>query len=191
LGEQTLSSSNLITFPVKASGYQALIPHSSAEQVTFTVTSEEGGGNAQRSLGSRDLYPSLDLEDSFAGAALRALDEVLAHIHCAEEPDRGYIDLDTELMKAKGVLIKAFDYRESLGDGYSGLVNAAIWALANSSVQPPSRKQLRVLSASLHRLRDRPYMHFDTAMALMDDLESEGFDIEPPALDDLLIRDDD
>jgi hypothetical protein len=184
-----MSAANVLEFPANASGYFDPAPNHAPDRVTFQVSPREGERVSQQRLGSRELYPALEHEDSYAGAALRVLDKVLGHIERAVAINDSYLESDTELMKARIQLSRAFDYREALGQGYAALVNATIWGLANASVELPSSRQLRILGQVLGRLRNGPYMHFDTAMILMDELESEGFDIEPAALDELLVDD--
>jgi hypothetical protein len=159
------------------------------DDVAFQVNLREGEHQLQKQLGSKDLYPLLERGDSVAGTALRMLDSITGHIKRAAELSNTLVDIDTELMKSRILLSKAFGYRDSLGEGYAGIVNAAAWALANASADLPSRRQIRVLGEVLEKLRSLPYMRFDSAMKLMDQLESEGFDIEPPSLDDLLVDD--
>ncbi|MGD0787115.1 MAG: hypothetical protein ABR898_03955 [Terracidiphilus sp.] len=106
------------------------------------------------------------------------------------DPSNDFVSFDQEIMKTRALLLKAFRYRE-IGEGYAALVNAVIWALANRKPGSPSRRQVNVIATSLDRLTNGPYMHFDTSMQIMDDLEEAGLDIEPPSLDILTAELDD
>jgi hypothetical protein len=106
------------------------------------------------------------------------------------DPSTEFFLFDQEVMKTRALLVKAFQYR-NIGDGYAALVNAIIWALANRKPSQPSKRQISVISASLDRLTNGPYMHFDTAMQVMDEMEEADLDIEPPSLDILTAEFDD
>jgi hypothetical protein len=88
-------------------------------------------------------------------------------------------------MRARAILLKAFVYRD-IGEGYAAVVNAVIWALANRKPGLPSRRQINVILTSMGRLISGPYIHFDTSMQILDDLEEADLDIEPPSLDILI-----
>jgi hypothetical protein len=182
-----MSAANVLEYSAVTSLPLDSSPRYPNDRVSFQVNSREGEHQRKERLGSKDLYPSLEQGDSVAGIALRMLDNIVSHLDRAAELSNTLVDMDTELMKSRILLSKAFGYRDSLGQGYAGIVNAAAWALSNSSADLPSRRQVRVLGEVLEKLRIGPYMRFDSAMKLMDELESEGFDIEPPSLDDLLV----
>jgi len=98
------------------------------------------------------------------------------------DPTTDFFQFDQEIMRARAIFLKAFMYRD-IGEGYAALVNAVIWALANRKHGSPSRRQINVISSSMERLISGPYLHFDTSMQIMDDLEEADLDIEPLSLD--------
>jgi hypothetical protein len=106
------------------------------------------------------------------------------------DPSTSFFVFDQEIMRSRALLVKAFEYRD-IGEGYAAVVNALIWGLVNRKPNSPSRRQISVISTALDRLTNGPYMHFDTAMQVMDDLEDADIEIEPPTLDLLTAELDD
>jgi hypothetical protein len=142
-------------------------------------------------LSPRDLYPEF-LDDSRLLKALGLIERIRLILQGALslDPSDDFFSFDQEVMKARALLEKVFRYRE-IGEGFAALINANIWALANRSPGSPSKRQINTILASLDRLANGPYMHFDTAMQVMDDLEGADLDIEPPSLDILISELDD
>jgi hypothetical protein len=146
------------------------------------------GSNAQPRtptppLSPMDLY-SEQLDDSRVMKAIALIERVRVTLQGAVGLDPGleFIEFDQAIMSARALLLNAFQYRQ-IGEGYASIVNATSWALANRQTGGPTRKQLNVISTTLKHLVNGPYLHFDTAMRLMDELELAELDIEPPSLD--------
>jgi hypothetical protein len=137
-------------------------------------------------LSLQQLYPS-QTDDSRQFKALNLIERARVALLDALnfDPSANFLQFDQEIMRARAVLLKAFMYRD-IGDGYAAVVNAVIWALANRKPGLPSRRQISVISTSMERLISGPYIHFDTSMQILDDLEEADLDIEPPSLDILI-----
>jgi hypothetical protein len=137
-------------------------------------------------LSLQQLYPEQH-DDSLQLKALNLIERARVTLLDALnfDPSANFLQFDQEIMRARALLLKAFMYRD-IGEGYAAVVNAAIWALANRKPCLPSRRQINVISASLQRLISGPYIHFDTSMQILDDMEEADLDIEPPSLDILI-----
>ena len=146
---------------------------------------------SQKILTAQELYSDRE-PDSIFSKAFESLMHAISALRVAQGFDSmdEFLFFDLEIMKAKTFLLSAFKLRE-IGDGYTALVNAIIWALTNRSPGGPTGKQLGVIVAALDRLQHAPYMHFDSAMTIMDNLEEAGLDIEPISLDLLMVGNDD
>jgi len=155
---------------------------SAVSQVSETQPPESSG----TPLSLQQLYPS-QTDDSRQFKALNLIER--ARVTLLEalifDPSVNFLQFDQEIMRARAILVKAFMYRD-IGDGYAAVVNAVIWALANRVPGSPSRRQINVISTSMERLISGPYIHFDTSMQILDDLEEADLDIEPPSLDILI-----
>jgi hypothetical protein len=151
-------------------------------QVSDTLPAKLSGAP----LSLQQLYPS-QTDDSRQFKALNLLERARVTLLDALnfDPSANFLQFDQEIMRARAILLKAFMYRD-IGDGYAAVVNAVIWALANRKSGSPSRRQINVISASMERLISGPYIHFDTSMQILDDLEGADLDIEPPSLDILI-----
>lgn len=140
-------------------------------------------GHATKFLSLQQLYPDLSEESRMLkGLSLIERARVTLQKALIFDPSDNFFVFDQEVMKSRALLVKAFEYRD-IGEGYAALVNALIWALGNRKPNTPSRRQINVISAAIDRLTNGPYIHFDTAMQVMDDLEDADLDIEPPTLD--------
>ena len=146
---------------------------------------------ANKHLSLQELYPDLP-EDSRMRRGMSLVERARLTLQNALifDPTTSFFVFDQEIMRARAFLVKAFDYRE-IGEGYAALVNALIWAIGNRKPGSPSRRQINAIMSALDRLTNGPYMHFDTAMQVMDDLEDVDLDIEPPTLDILTAELDD
>jgi hypothetical protein len=144
-----------------------------------------------RTLSPQQLYPE-HFDDSRLLKALNLIERARVDLQNALSLDSSndFFSFDQEIMRVRALLVKAFRYRE-IGEGYAALINAIIWALANRKPSSPSKRQINVISTSLDRLAKGPYMHFDTAMQVMDELEDADLSIEPPTLDILTAELDD
>jgi hypothetical protein len=98
------------------------------------------------------------------------------------DPATEFISFDLEIMTARSLLLNAFRYRD-IGDGYAAIINAVVWALSNRGPKALSRRQINVIVNSLERISKGPFLHFDTSMQVLDELEEADLNIEPPSLD--------
>jgi hypothetical protein len=151
-------------------------------QISDTLPPEPSGAP----LSLQQLYPS-QTYDSRQFKALNLIERARVTLVDALnfDPSANFLQFDQEIMRARAILLKAFMYRD-IGEGYAAVVNAVIWALANRKPGLPSRRQINVISKSMQRLISGPYIHFDTSMQILDDLEGADLDIEPPSLDILI-----
>lgn len=151
-------------------------------QVSDTLPPEPSGAP----LSLQQLYPS-QTDDSRQFKALNLIERARVTLLDALnfDPSANFLQFDQEIMRARAILLKAFMYRD-IGEGYASVVNAVIWALANRKPGLPSRRQINVISTSMERLICGPYIHFDTSMQILDDLEGADLDIESPSLDILI-----
>jgi hypothetical protein len=147
------------------------------------TTSPESSGAP---LSLQQLYPE-QTDDSRLLKALNLIERARVTLLDAlnSDPTANFLQFDQEIMRARAILLKAFVYRD-IGEGYAAVVNAVIWALANRKPGLPSRRQINVILTSMGRLISGPYIHFDTSMQILDDLEEADLDIEPPSLDILI-----
>jgi hypothetical protein len=160
----------------------------SAIRATFTasyndVPDTHSAPSSDKVLNLQQLYPESS-EDSRMLKGLNLIERARLNLRTSLDidPVTSFFVFDQEIMKTRALLVKAFQFRE-IGEGYAALVNAVIWALGNREKASPSRRQINVISNSLDRLINGPYMHFDTAMQIMDELEDADLNIEPASLD--------
>jgi hypothetical protein len=134
-------------------------------------------------LKPRDLYPDAEL-DSVVANALRFADRAKSALEAAREtnPIDNFFSFDEQIITAHALIAKAFRYR-NIGDGFAAIINALNWALANRTPGSPNNRQLSVMLETLDRLIEGPFIHFDTAMTIMDELENAELEIDPPVLD--------
>jgi hypothetical protein len=69
-----------------------------------------------------------------------------------------------------------------LGDGFGGLINSVYVALSNKAGMPLEAGQIRVVAKALRRLRQEPFMPFESAVDVVMGLEDSGLEPDPPAL---------
>jgi hypothetical protein len=133
-------------------------------------------------LGPQQLYSELDDSlrshvSSLVQEARRALDQA-RQIDASSE----FIQFDQNIMLARSFVGRALNCRQ-LGQGFTAVVNGVNWALANRREVSPTKKQLSALISALDRIIWSPYLHFDSAMPILDELETLGLDIESPLLE--------
>jgi hypothetical protein len=127
------------------------------------------------------LYPDLQAQDGRLIQAIRLLNECNDHLLEASQVDAAadFIEYDERIMRAKNALRKLYALRE-IGDGFGATVNGVLCALQNMDGEVLSAKQVSTLMEVVKRLRNKPMLHFDSAMVLLDELDELGLDLEPP-----------
>jgi hypothetical protein len=133
-------------------------------------------------LGPEQLYA--DDDDSYIAHVLGILRRVKAALgeSLKLDPTREFNEFEQQMMIAKAFIDKAHKSRE-IGVGFTAIVNAIRWALANRDSDPLTKKQIHVLMEAVNRVSWSPYMHFDTAMPLLDSMEEAELNIESPYLE--------
>jgi hypothetical protein len=190
-----MNTGKLLEFKAVQSGYtgasETNYKVSNGAFETVLSVEESSLHSARALLEPSKLYPNVGDENERVFQALRLLQEATDHLQAAleEDPEKDYTAFDNQIIRARIVLERAFNFRD-IGDGYAGLVNALNCGLRNAEVEPLNRRQLGVIVDAIARLKRGPFMHFDSAMQIMDELESADLDIEPSGLDDFLPIDD-
>jgi len=155
---------------------------SSTQQFAIRVERNSlGGSDGANTLGTAELYRSLDSQDGTLIQAIRLIHECIENLHSAERIDSNldFIGYDEKVMRLKDLLRKLFMLR-SIGDGFGSVVSAIIWGLKNQEPEALARPQISVILDVLGQLRKKPMLHFDSSMNLLDHLEDAGLNIEPP-----------
>jgi hypothetical protein len=130
-------------------------------------------------LGPEQLYE--DADDSYVSHVLsllrRAKNALLQSVKF--DPRSEFTDVEQQLMVATVFIGKAVKSRE-IGDGFTAVLNAVRWSLANRDSEPFTARQINAIVECLNRVLWAPYIHFDTAMSLLDSLEDVELNIESP-----------
>ena len=134
------------------------------------------------SLGPQQLYS--DVDDSLRFHVVNLLQRARSALLQAlqYDPSSEFTRFDQEMMIARALLVRALNCRE-IGAGFTAVVNAATWAIANRDAGPLSKRQINAVIEALNRVLWSPYLHFDTAMSILDALEEVDLNIESPALE--------
>ena len=173
--QETLGPSSISEAATGARASELLIPVEPAfdTAVDFPLPSKR--------LGPAQLYAHDD--DAYVSHVLGLLRRARAALEQSSklDPTSEFNEREQEMMVAKAFIEKALKSRE-IGPGYTLVVNAVNWALANRGPDILSRNQLSRLIEALNRVLWSPYMHFDTAMLLLDALEEDELNIESPYL---------
>jgi hypothetical protein len=128
-----------------------------------------------------ELYPDLDDRDGPVIQALRLLTDCLEQITLAGQIDPGvdFTSYDERMMRASDSLRKLYALRD-IGDGFGASINALMWAIRNKDTEALSGRQTSTMLEVIKQLRNKPMLHFDSAMTLLDQLEDSELNIEPP-----------
>jgi hypothetical protein len=132
-----------------------------------------------RTLDWDDLYPT---EVGRSALVIRArklladgqqsLNAALAYIS-DDEPVRA----DYEITLFQGAIPELFCCN-SIGESFAAIVVALRWALKNRRGDPLTSEQLRTVLNCVARLNKELFMSYDTALTLIDDLESVGLNTD-------------
>ena len=157
-----------------------------ALSVSFS-TKNSDGTQKYVVLSANELYPFSDANDAMLFQALALLGKCVSILESAQhvDPLSDYIGFDELMIQTRATLRDLFALR-SIGDGFASLVNALIWSLKNNDTGTLSRKQLSAVLESLKELKRKPLLHFDTATALIDQLEEADLTVDPAILDELI-----
>lgn len=134
------------------------------------------------SLGPQQLYS--DVDDSLRFHVVNLLQRARSALLQAlqYDPSSEFARFDQEIMVARALLVRALNCRE-IGAGFTAVVNAATWAIANRDAGSFSKRQISAIVEALNRVAWSPYLHFDTAMSILDALEDVDLNIESPTLE--------
>jgi len=155
-----------------------LAVNDSQDRDTFWATSQ---------LHASDLYSNTEGEHIAVLRALALLADAQDYFEAASaiNPEDYYIEFDTEIMRGRIVLGSLFELR-SINDGFAAVVNGISLALKNAETKILNKRQLTAIIGALQRVRRGPFLHFDSAMLVLDELEDVGLDVEPNAMNELL-----
>ncbi|HTV07748.1 MAG TPA: hypothetical protein VMD97_01730 [Candidatus Aquilonibacter sp.] len=136
-------------------------------------------------LGPNELYPFAEVSDATLFQAIQLTGECISSLGetLGFDPN-DFLSIDSKLIQVRVTLRQLFALR-SIGDGFGAVVNGCLWGLKNKDTETVSRRQIAALKAVLSEVKRKPLMHFDTAMSLLDDLESVDLSPEPDTLSDL------
>jgi hypothetical protein len=162
-------------------GYPSAGTGSIEPTVNVGITASAAELSSSNRLGPQQLYG--DIDDSLRSHVVGLLREGRAALERALQfnADSEFVQFDQQIMIARSFITRVLNCRQ-IGQGFTSVVNGANWALANRHEVPPTKKQLGALVSALNRLAWSPYMHFDTAMSILDELETAQLDIESPIL---------
>ena len=140
---------------------------------------------AGNTLDMEALYPFAESGDGLVLAG-RLLATCVDHLELVQTIDaaKDFISYDEQMMRVRVGLRELFALRE-IGDGFGSIVNAVLWSVSIQE-EPLTRRQLQVVILALQELSRRPLMHFDSAMAVIDELEDAGLATECDFIDSLL-----
>jgi hypothetical protein len=84
-------------------------------------------------------------------------------------------------MQRLQALLPELFYCRDLGDGFGAIVNALKFSFENAHGTPLSEGQVRLIGQVIERIRQEPFMRFETAADLVGKLEDVGLIVDPPA----------
>jgi hypothetical protein len=155
---------------------------SSEPVVNVGISARDIGPVSNAWLGPQQLYG--DIDDSLLSHVSQLLQQARSALRQAAQldPSSEFAQFDQQIMIARTFIGRALNCRD-IGQGFTSVVNAMNWALANRGEAALTKKQLAALLGALDRVSWSPYLHFDTAMAVLDELETVGLNIESPTLE--------
>lgn len=132
------------------------------------------------------LYPAGDTLRNSVSQALEMLRTALAYVDesiAANDQDNSFRS-DDAITRLKVLLPELFCCRE-IGDGFGAVVNALYNALKTWNKYPLSNDQLALIRSLLFKLKSFPAIGFDSAIELVEQLQTAGFSVEPPYFEEL------
>lgn len=175
-------------------GRESLRPHQStlSSEITQAIRPEPTGITKVVAIDSsprytqdpipiEELYPDPSASSNVLGNALGLLNSAIESLSSAVTLyARGdVIESDEAAMRCQALLPELFCCR-GLGDGFGGIVNAAMFAFNNATGIPLNGRQLEGLQIGLGRIRSEPYLSFDAAVQIITYLEDLGLTVDPP-----------
>jgi hypothetical protein len=132
----------------------------------------------------RRLYDA-DRSDAFS-VVLGLLDEAISHATAAlQQLAAGdVLTADDEFTATSPILTKLFYFRH-LGEGFGNVVSALIEGLMNGKGQAPQRDQIFAIGQALRRLRDEPFLTFESSLEVIESLQKAGVQDMPSEIIEL------
>ena len=133
------------------------------------------------------LYPAVESNRSDLLQALQILPRAITALEKARDFLRAndLMQSDHHVHEVQLLLPELFA-RRAIGDGFGAIINAMEIALVNRHGEPLTEKQIIILLRTLKELRARPFVSFSSAQQPIEELESEGLQVDPAVLGDLL-----
>jgi hypothetical protein len=124
------------------------------------------------------LYEATGKDD--LSVALRLLDDAVLRIsNAASYLAAGDVLMADDEMSAVSPLVsKLFCFR-SIGEGFDNIVSAVMEVLTNGKGQPPQREQISEVARVLRRLRDVPFLTFESSLDMIEALRATGLQDTP------------
>jgi hypothetical protein len=133
------------------------------------------------------LYPVREGSGQAVVRALELLAQAIDFLNQARVALRedGASAADRCTQRFKLLLPELFACRK-IGDGYALIINSLHFAFIHLHGKPLTGEQLTTVWRVLKELRNRPLVSFDQAIAVVSEIESIGFQVDPPILSKLL-----
>ena len=114
--------------------------------------------------------------------AFQLLDEAASHtVEALAAKETGdELAADTALFKVQALMPELFCYRV-LGDSFGATINALHHALKNGLANPLTIPQIKAIEKALKKLRAEPFLSFDEATDMVEELEEVGLNTSPAA----------
>ncbi|MDR3734373.1 MAG: hypothetical protein P4L10_02430 [Acidobacteriaceae bacterium] len=133
------------------------------------------------------LYGSIENGAKHPLEALNSLAQVIGLLELAKDASaESVLKSDAIMQEFQLALRQLFKFRQNLGDGYGLVVNCTEVALINQRGVPLSSSQISSVWRAFRALRETPFLSFDRALDLVEDVEAEGLETDPHGIGDLL-----
>jgi hypothetical protein len=168
---------------------------STAPSPREALSFEETGFHAVRTMGTGalapipidTLYPATENNRHDLIRALQLLPQAIRALEGARDTIRsGDLLQSDQHVHAVQVLLPELFRCRTIGDGFAATINALEIALVNQHGEPLTEKEIGSSLRALKELRSHPFLSFDNAQQLIEELEKTGLLVDPASLGDLL-----
>lgn len=150
------------------------------------------GSTALATIPIDKLYPASAGTEKIVVRVLGLLADAIALLGNGRNALRNNepVSADRFTQRFKMMLPDLFSCRE-IGDGYGVVINSIHFAAINLHGVPLSDKQLITVWRVLRELRNKPFISLDEGIALVEELEASGLQVDPPVIHKLLFDSED
>jgi hypothetical protein len=163
------------------------VPEASAGRETAIRAVRTLGTGALAPIPIDTLYPATESNRHDLIHALQLLPQAIKALEKARDAlGSGDLLQSDHYVHAVQVLLPDLFRCRTVGDGFAATINALEIALVNQHGEPLSEREISSSLRALKELRLHPFLSFDSAQQLIEELEKTGLLVDPASLGDLL-----